>query len=177
LVFGCAGVSSKPRPLGEGGYRVGCGEFEPRRNSWAGAFEAQGKQASEGVVTTEKAIKNGRGSAASALVFGCAGVSSKPRPLGEGGYREACGEFESRRNSRAGQAPPLQGEWNGGWRAEEKCITSLFKITFGCGEFVAVASDPNVEGRQQENTQKQSSQEAADDNNGEGTLRVGTNAA
>ena len=109
--------------------------------------------------------------------FGCAGASSKPCPLGEGGYRVACGEFESRRNSRAGQAPPLQGEWNGGWRAEEKCITSLFKITFWCREFVAVAGYPYVQSWEQENTQEQSTQEATDDNNGEGTLGVRADAA
>src|SRR5580704_1656331 len=58
--------------------------------------------------------RTGEGGRWALWFFGCAGVSSKPRPLGEGGYRVACGKFESRCNSRAGQAPPLQGDGNGG---------------------------------------------------------------
>jgi hypothetical protein len=56
-------------------------------------------------------------------------------------------------------------------------IDSLFKICFGCWEFVAVAGYPYVQSWQQENTQEQSTQEAADDNNCEGTLRIRTDAA
>ncbi len=59
--------------------------------------------------------------------------ASKPRPLGEGGYRVGCGEFESRRNSRAGQAPPLQGEWNGGWREKRNASLRYSKSPSGAG--------------------------------------------
>src|SRR5215472_12757789 len=48
----------------------------------------------------------------------------------------------------------------------------LFKVRFRLRQLVAVLGDPNIQCRQQENAHQQSSQEASNNHNGEGPLRV-----
>ena len=46
---------------------------------------------------------------------------------------------------------------------------------FGCGQHVAIARDPHIQRRQQEDAHDEGCDETSDDNDGKGALRVGTN--
>jgi hypothetical protein len=54
--------------------------------------------------------------------------------------------------------------------AEE--LGAFLKFRFGSRQLVAVAGDPDVQGWEKKDAEEQSSEQAADDDDGEGTLGV-----